>query len=342
MVKYFFIILVTLFFVFFLYLNRNEVRSIFVAISDSTLRWVFLAALAQIASYYFVVTAHRISLEITGIKRKEREILPLVLAALVINTTAPTGGASGAIIFANDAKEKNDSPTAAATAIILVIACYFIGLLSLLSFILIYLKIKTELGLTEIISTLILFFFTALYIYLIINAKRKPETIQKILEKFNYVSYKFKRIFTKKSKFSKKWPTQIAEELRVASSSIHDNPKKILEIIAMDFGTHFFNITALFFIFLSFGDFTKFGIIIAGYAIGELFKIVSPAPEGIGVTEASMAVVYTSFGINPIDATAISLVYRGLNFWIPFLIGFIVLQAKHLRPRDFKNDFNLD
>jgi uncharacterized membrane protein YbhN (UPF0104 family) len=55
-----------------------------------------------------------------------------------------------------------------------------------------------------------------------------------------------------------------------------------------------------------------------------------------------MTLVFSSFGINPLNATAISLVYRGLNFWIPFFIGFIILQSKHIKPSDFKKDLNLD
>jgi len=73
---------------------------------------------------------------------------------------------------------------------------------------------------------------------------------------------------------------------------------------------------------------------VAGYAMGILFWNVSPVPQGIGVVEGVMVLVYTSLGINGFVAASIVLAFRGLNFWLPMLLGFILLrQVKIFGPK---------
>ena len=74
--------------------------------------------------------------------------------------------------------------------------------------------------------------------------------------------------------------------------------------------------------------------LVAGYAMGILFWNVSPVPQGIGVVEGVMVLVYTSLGINGFVAASIVLAFRGLNFWLPMLLGFILLkQVKIFGPK---------
>ena len=69
----------------------------------------------------------------------------------------------------------------------------------------------------------------------------------------------------------------------------------------------------------------RLGPLTAGYAIGFVFWVVSPTPQGIGVVEGVMALVYTSLGV-PAPAVLAVLTFRGLTFWLPLLIGFFLLH----------------
>jgi phosphatidylglycerol lysyltransferase len=57
-----------------------------------------------------------------------------------------------------------------------------------------------------------------------------------------------------------------------------------------------------------------------------LFWIVSITPQGIGVLEGVMALVYTSLDVPVAKVTVISLAFRGLTFWLPLAIGFFLLR----------------
>lgn len=316
---------------YFVYKNRSQLFQVYNVISGGILRWLALAIILEIVAYYFLIRAHQFGLQAVNIKRTPKELLPLVLGSLVLNTTAPTAGATGALLFADDAAKRNESPFSAATGILLLIVSYFFGLLGILFVVLIYLQTRGELGLTEVIFTLILVLVTIGYTLAIYLAEKKPVILRHI---FSFLNDNFNRIFRLfRIKSTDAWIKSIIGELANAAKTTRENPRKIAEIILMQFATHLANVMCLFFIFLAFGEITKFGIIITGYAIGELFRNASPAPEGVGVTEGSMAIIYTSFGIDPIDSAAIAIAYRGLNFWIPFGIGFAMLQAKHLLPK---------
>ena len=89
---------------------------------------------------------------------------------------------------------------------------------------------------------------------------------------------------------------------------------------------HILDLVCLWILFYAYGQKVLLGTLVAGYAIGVLFWIVSITPQGIGVVEGLMAIVYTSLHIKSEIAVVVSLAFRGLAFWLPLLIGFFMLQ----------------
>lgn len=89
---------------------------------------------------------------------------------------------------------------------------------------------------------------------------------------------------------------------------------------------HLVDLTSLYALFLAFHEPVGIGVLVAGYAIGVLFWIVSITPQGIGVVEGMMALVYTSLGVPAAQGAVIVLAFRGLTFWLPLLIGFFALR----------------
>ena len=62
--------------------------------------------------------------------------------------------------------------------------------------------------------------------------------------------------------------------------------------------------------------------------------MISITPQGVGVVEAAVVVAFTSFGVSGAAGLSIALVYRGIVFWMPFLIGAILIQT----TKTFKHD----
>ncbi|HLA24812.1 MAG TPA: lysylphosphatidylglycerol synthase transmembrane domain-containing protein [bacterium] len=67
-------------------------------------------------------------------------------------------------------------------------------------------------------------------------------------------------------------------------------------------------------------------VLVAGYAVGTIFMLVSITPSGAGIVEGAMTVTFTSLGV-PLEAAASATVlFRLYTFWLPMLAGFITLR----------------
>ena len=73
--------------------------------------------------------------------------------------------------------------------------------------------------------------------------------------------------------------------------------------------------------FMAFGVQFTIGTIIAGFASAYLFLIVSPTPYGIGVVETLLPLALTSLSVAWEDSVLITLMYRGITFWVPLVLG---------------------
>ena len=67
--------------------------------------------------------------------------------------------------------------------------------------------------------------------------------------------------------------------------------RRVARTVGIAFIAHLVDLSSLYVIFLAFRTPVDFGVLVAGYAMGILFWIVSPTPQGIGVVEGVMALV---------------------------------------------------
>jgi hypothetical protein len=132
------------------------------------------------------------------------------------------------------------------------------------------------------------------------------------------------------------WAHESAAEFREAVIAIRAHPNLLGRTLAVAFLSHLANIACLFFIFLAFHDPVSIGILVSGYAMGILFLVVSPTPQGIGIVEGIMTLVFASLQVPVERAAVIAIAFRGLTFWLPLGVGFILLH----RTKTFSNDKN--
>lgn len=89
------------------------------------------------------------------------------------------------------------------------------------------------------------------------------------------------------------------------------------------------DIACFFFVFWSFGYIVYPGVLIFGYGVATLLALVSMIPGGVGVTEGSMALIYSGLGVPSGIALMSILVFRLISFWIwiPIsLVSYVTLQ----------------
>lgn len=156
-------------------------------------------------------------------------------------------------------------------------------------------------------------------------------------EKFRYTWNRFLRFFdTFLSKIRGREVTQ-AKESEIFNDIYQGiglfGQKKTSSVYALLAGIMYWmgDITCFYFVFLGFGYHIHWGVLIFGYCISSLLGMISFIPGGLGVTEGSMGLLYTTLGVPNHLAIMSILVFRIFSFWIwiPFgLYSFISLSKE--------------
>ncbi len=87
-----------------------------------------------------------------------------------------------------------------------------------------------------------------------------------------------------------------------------------------------FDMLTLYLLFIAAGHAASLGVLIAGYSLAFLLgRDAIFVPGGIGVIEGGMIAIYMNLGIPGPVSVVVILSYRLFSFWIPSLLGFVVM-----------------
>jgi len=194
---------------------------------------------------------------------------------------------------------------------------------------------NAELGANNILIIWLIYFAAFGFLFWLIYLYLKKE---RLLNK-SYSLVKFANHFAKIFRFQKieleKIPP-LVDKIYQATSILAQNRR--LQISAV-LGALFFwfgDIFCLYFSFLAFNYQPHLAIIIFTYAIARILTTISFIPGGVGITEASMGLIFIGFGIPAPTALAAVLIFRFLSFWLPIPVGlssFLSLQKKYIRMK---------
>jgi phosphatidylglycerol lysyltransferase len=310
-----------------------EIRSLVNTLLQGKPEWVALAIVTQ--GVYFVVFAasYREAFSTVGVKSKLLELIPVMFGSLFVNVVAPSGGAAGAALFVDDAKRRGESPVHATAGTLLQLIADYAAFTFLLAGGLLFLLFQHDLRAYELAGSVVLFAMTLGLGAVLLIALVRPGLLKQLLTWFqdslDRILGRFKRPNADGSRtsfFDDDWVEKTASEFGQASAAIASNPARLGLTLSATFAAHLLDMLSLYVLFLAFDSPVRLGVLLAGYAVGILFWIVSITPQGIGVVEGVMIVVYTSLGIPSEVATVVVLSFRGLSFWLPLLLGFVFLQ----------------
>ena len=87
-----------------------------------------------------------------------------------------------------------------------------------------------------------------------------------------------------------------------------------------------FDMLTLYLVFLSANYSVTPGVLLTGYGLPLLMgKAAFILPGGVGIIEGTMTALYTGLGVSNGTTVAVVLIYRFLSFWLPTIIGFLMI-----------------
>lgn len=129
------------------------------------------------------------------------------------------------------------------------------------------------------------------------------------------------------------WAEKAVASFGDAAGTIAANPKTAAKAFGCSIAASTCELAAFCLVGVAF-NITNPEALICGYVIATLLAMISPVPQGVGFVEAGVMVLFSAYDINSAAGMASVLVYRGLVFWMPFLIGAVLIQ----RTKTFKRD----
>ena len=325
-------------FVWLIVSSFAEIKGIVELLIKGYVEWILIAVFLQ-AAYFTAYTAmFWFAFKAVEVRSRMSELLPLTFGSQFINTIAPTWGMGGVALFVDDLSNRGQSPARATAGTLLAQISDYVSFAFILAVSFGYLYIIEELMDYEIIgAVLMLLVLFGLSAALLLGMFR-PALLERM---FDLAQGSIRRLACKiehKPLLGDGWALRNATDFIDAAKAVETHPGRLAHTFGMALGAHLINIASIYALFLAYHNPINIGPLMAGYAVGILFWNISPVPQGIGLVEGVMAIAYRSLGVHGTTATVVVLAFRGLDFWLPMLIGFFLLRRAKIFGQMEKKD----
>ncbi len=303
-----------------------EIKHLAQTLQQGKWPWVLAAAGLQILFYITYTALYKVSFDMVGVELKMADLLPITFAAVFINTSAPTAGVAGTALFVNEARRHGKSAAQAAVGAGLTLLLDYFSFAIILAIGLVLLMTRHHLTRLELTSAAILFLFVGAVGTVLGLSMWQPSGLRRLLHGvqrlINHVGGWAKR----PSLLDETWSSKTSTDIILAGEALRQSPTRLLTGLGVGLAAQLVDIASLYCLFLAFNQPVHLAILVTAFAMTLLFWIVSPTPNGVGIVETVMPLVYTSLGVPLATGTIINLAFRGLTFWLPMFLGFLLLR----------------
>ncbi len=291
-----------------------------------------IAAIAtQLCKYFAQSFSYKFAFAAVEESMPARSTLPLVFGTFFMNTIAPSLNTAGMALVVDDAHRRGISTGKATSAALLMQISIESGFVVIMLIAFGVLAIAGTLDPVWFLLGLFVVLMVCIMIGILALGHKRPMKLMKLLRPIeglvNRVMVRFKRDPLKP------WVEKIVISFGEAAGLILKNPRSTLKVLGCSIIASTCELGCFCLVGVSFGIYEPQALI-CGYVIATLFAMISITPQGVGVVEAAVLVLFSSYGINSATAMAVALVYRSLVFWMPFLIGAVLIQ----RTKTFKRE----
>jgi glycosyltransferase 2 family protein len=337
-VRKFIFALILLLAIVFLIASFAEVQEIFAILRAGVWYYLGLALLVMLLWLLNVGASYQTIYRIVGIQETKVRLLFLAAIAQFVNTVMPAvAGAPAAAIFLSDGRRRGHSAGRVMAAWALFLVFDYAGLLFAVTLGLIVLDRRNIIHWTELVAFSILISIASIILLQLVLAMKSPRTLGKLLAVCARFANRASHFFSRKDIVNENRAYSFANELADGMTKVRDQPRLLLLPLLLALTNKTLLVIVLLLIFLAFNTAFSTGTLVAGFSIAYLFVIVSPTPFGLGIVEGVMALTLHSLRVPLEAATVITLAFRGLTFWLPWVIGMAAFRGIHLlEPKSLK------
>jgi len=263
------------------------------------------------------------------LKESRKQLFLMTIAANFVNVVAPSAGIGGMAVFLDNARRNNQSTGRVTVIGVLFVIYDYAAFLCVLALGLIVLVRRNNLTTGEIIATCVLLVIAAAVALILILGYKSSEKLGRVLAWFAHGINKVTRPFIHREYIQEEKAYGFARDAAEGIALIRGKRKELIWPFLFALNSKALLICVLAFTFLALGTPFSVGTLVGGFSIGYLFLIVTPTPSGVGFVESILPVALRSLRVPWAAAVLITLVYRGITFWFPLLVGLITFRILH-------------
>ncbi len=312
-------------------LSFGELENTIATLEKAHLRWLFVALALEFVWMVNVGLTYQSIFHLLGIEEDRARLTLVAAASNFVNIVAPTAGVGGIAVFANEARRRGYPPgkaTLAGALFLLVDQAAFLVVLALGWIVLLR---RNDLTAGEVSASLLLLAMASILAFLLYLGYRSAAALGNVLARMARAINRVIRFFLHRDYLSEERARAFAVEVAEGLSDLpeHSSLRLARPLLHALLGKALL-IGVLVCAFLSFDVPFSAGTIVAGWAIGFLFLIVSPTPNGIGIVEGLMPLTLTSLRVPYEAAVVVTLLYRAVTFWFLLAVGAWAFRRLHL------------
>jgi len=312
-------------------LSFGELENIVATLEKAHLRWLFVAIALEVLWMVNMGLTYQSIYHLLGIEESRSRLMLVAAASNFINIVAPTAGVSGIAVFANEARRRgypSGKATLAGALYLLVDQGAFLVVLALGWIVLLR---RNDLNAGEVSASLLLLVLAGALAFFIYLGYRSAAALGNVLARMARAINRVIRIFLHRDYLSEDRAYAFAAEVADGLSDLPEHsPLRLARPFLHALLGKAVLIGVLVCAFLSFDVPFSAGTIVAGWAIGFLFLIVSPTPNGIGVVEGLLPLTLTTLRVPYEAAVVVTLLYRAVTFWFLLAVGAWAFRRLHL------------
>lgn len=302
-------------------LSFGELENTLATLQKAHLGYLILAFGLHLVWLWNVGLTYNSIYHLLGIEEDRSRLTLVAAASNFVNIVAPTAGMSGIALFAAEARQRGYPPGKATLAGALFLFVDQVAFLFILALGWIVLIRRNDLNAGEISASILLMAMALIFAFMLYLGYRSADALGNALARMAHVLNRILSPFLHRDYLSEERAHAFAVEIADGLSELPERPKRLLIPLLHALLNKALLVGILLCAFLSFDVPFSAGTIIAGWAIGYLFLVVSPTPNGIGVVEGLMPLTLTSLRVSYEAAVVITLAYRAITFWWLLAVG---------------------
>jgi glycosyltransferase 2 family protein len=299
----------------------SELKNIVHTLEKHDLRFLWLAVGVEFLWMLNDAFEYRALYKLMGLRERFRQLFLLASAAAFVNVVAPSGGWGGTAVFIDNAGKRGHPRGHMAAATALYLFFDYAAFLFLLGWGIFTLTRRNRLNTGEITASVLMLATVIGLGLLIYIGSKSAHRLGRILAWLGHQINRLLWPLLRHEYFREERAVLFAEEVAEGLAVARQNHQRLLLPMGHAMLNKILMVVIMALTFLEFHVDWTVSTLIASYAVGYLFLVISPTPSGIGVVEGLLPLALSGLGIAWEDAIVVTLAYRAVTFWIPMLLG---------------------